>query len=380
MKIAFIVQPDWLYSHFGVRNLFISCFKILQNYEHDVEFVCFGQHTNKVLFYKNIVKDEDLKSIVKNTSIATKPNYDDLVSKPKIIPEIYTQFIGTSIKDDYDAFIITNPWLLNYPLDFGNKPVALICHDCGANSLVLRNNIYMPSGIGWGFEHNTGYQYAQKHNFHFLSNSKKTDQEVIDFYAPEKHSYLPPVPPYSFLDIVYDTKQKKENAIVLAAPFDPRKGLALMPEVLNALNNDFDTLYIFGTPRCGKQKFDEFYKKIKVKNIVYYDTITSDDLITLYKKCKILFFPSIEEGLGIPLIEAQLCGCRVVTTNDVPMNQLICLGGYLLKNDSDADIENIRKMLKDKHFDYQELSSVAKKKFSVKKIYLSLINALFQGQ
>lgn len=373
MRIAFIVQPDWLKEHFGVRNLFVSCLKILEQNGHDVDFVTFGQHMNSILFYSNIVSDEDLKSNIKRTVVGTKQKYKNLTSKTKIIPEIYTQFLGTDIKNDYDAFVITNPWLLNYPLDFGNKPTALICHDCGANSLYIQNKLRHPE---WGFAHNVGYQFALKNNIHFLSNSEKTDKEIIDFYNPQKHSYLPPVPTYAFLNIDYQETQKKENAIILAAPFDPRKGLAIMPDILNALKDNFDILYIFGTPRCGKKLYNKFYKEIKIKKIIHYDEITSDDLINLYKKSKMLFFPSREEGLGLPLIEAQLCGCRVVTTDDEPMNKLLCNGGYLMTKNMDTDIENMRKMLKETNFDYKNLSIDAKEKFSTENIYKELMNTL----
>ena len=373
MRIAFIVQPDWLNNHFGVRNVFVTCFQILKLNGHDVEFVCFSQHMNKILFYKNIVQDSDLKSNVKETSVVIKRNYTKLVSKSKNVPEIFTQFLGTDIKDDYDAFIITNPWLLNYPLDFGDKPQALICYDCVANTFVLQG---IMDCLGWGFVHNIGYQYATENNMYFLSISEKTDKEIADFYSPKKHSALPPAPPCAFLDVNYGDNQEKENAIVLAAPFDLRKGLAKMPEILNTLKDDFETLYIYGTPRCSEKLYNEFYKRIKIKNIIHYNEITSDDLINLYKKCKMLFFPSKEEGLGLPLIEAQLCGCRAVTTDAEPMNQLLCNGGYLLTGDNNVDVENMRKMLKDNKFDYKQLSLDAKEKFSTEKIYNELMKAL----
>ena len=373
MKIAFIVQPDWLSQHFGVRNLFVSCFQILKRYGHEVDFVCFGQHMNKVLFYKNIVREEDLKSNVKKTSVGTRQSYNKLTSKSKIIPQIFTQFLGTDIKYDYDAFIITNPWLLQYPIDLGNKPTILICHDCGANSLNIIGTI---NAFDWGYDHNAGYQYAKRKNMHFLSNSEKTDKEIIDFYNPKRHSYLPPVPPCAFLDINYEDNQIKENAIVLAAPFDPRKGLAIMPDILNELKNDFDTLYIFGTPRCGMKLYDDFYRQIKIENIIHYDEITSDDLINLYKKSKMLFFPSREEGLGLPIIEAQLCGCRVVTTDAIPMNQLLCDGGYLLSGNEKNDIQKMREILIDETFNYAGLSAKASVRFSERNVYNSLMKVL----
>ena len=39
----------------------------------------------------------------------------------------------------------------------------------------------------------------------------------------------------------------------------------------------------------------------------------------LYSMAKVFLFPSLEEGFGWPILEAQACGCPVVTTNQAPM-------------------------------------------------------------
>ena len=41
----------------------------------------------------------------------------------------------------------------------------------------------------------------------------------------------------------------------------------------------------------------------------------------LYSGAELLLFPSIEEGFGWPIVEAQACGCRVVTTQKSPMTE-----------------------------------------------------------
>ena len=94
----------------------------------------------------------------------------------------------------------------------------------------------------------------------------------------------------------------------------------------------------------------------------------------MYKKCKFLLFPSIEEGLGLPIIEAQICGCRIVTSNKKPMNELGVIGSCYLEICKEGDkIENFNKknmlnMLKDDEFDYKKLSDLAWEKFSFKNV------------
>ena len=45
-------------------------------------------------------------------------------------------------------------------------------------------------------------------------------------------------------------------------------------------------------------------------------------LAALYSGAELLFFPSLAEGFGWPILEAQACGCRVVTTGQAPMTEV----------------------------------------------------------
>lgn len=47
--------------------------------------------------------------------------------------------------------------------------------------------------------------------------------------------------------------------------------------------------------------------------------VTDEQLRALYSSASALLFPSLQEGFGWPIVEAQACGCPVVTTNKQPM-------------------------------------------------------------
>lgn len=57
----------------------------------------------------------------------------------------------------------------------------------------------------------------------------------------------------------------------------------------------------------------------RVLSIVGCDT---DDLRAFYSAAELLLFPSLAEGFGWPILEAQACGCRVVTTGRPPMAEV----------------------------------------------------------
>jgi glycosyltransferase involved in cell wall biosynthesis len=49
---------------------------------------------------------------------------------------------------------------------------------------------------------------------------------------------------------------------------------------------------------------------------------SNEELEALYSNALALIFPSLEEGFGWPIAEAQACGCPVATTNRPPMTEV----------------------------------------------------------
>src|SRR5207302_6886255 len=49
---------------------------------------------------------------------------------------------------------------------------------------------------------------------------------------------------------------------------------------------------------------------------------TDDDLRALYSGATALLFPSLYEGFGWPIAEAQSCGCAVITSSRPPMTEV----------------------------------------------------------
>ncbi|VWX62463.1 conserved hypothetical protein [Burkholderiales bacterium 8X] len=50
--------------------------------------------------------------------------------------------------------------------------------------------------------------------------------------------------------------------------------------------------------------------------------VSHEELRALYSSATALLFPSLQEGFGWPVIEAQACGCPVFTSNVAPMNEI----------------------------------------------------------
>ena len=71
-----------------------------------------------------------------------------------------------------------------------------------------------------------------------------------------------------------------------------------------------------------KELFD-YAKSLGIESrIIQVGKISDRELQALYSISKGLIFPSIAEGFGWPIIEAQACGCPVFTTNRSPMTEI----------------------------------------------------------
>jgi glycosyltransferase involved in cell wall biosynthesis len=56
---------------------------------------------------------------------------------------------------------------------------------------------------------------------------------------------------------------------------------------------------------------------------VLFETGYSDEQVcAAYSLATVMIFPSLDEGFGWPIAEAQACGCPVITTGEAPMTEV----------------------------------------------------------
>jgi glycosyltransferase involved in cell wall biosynthesis len=55
------------------------------------------------------------------------------------------------------------------------------------------------------------------------------------------------------------------------------------------------------------------------RDVTIIETASDEELRALYSGARALLFPSLEEGAGWPILEAQACGCPVITRRKEPM-------------------------------------------------------------
>lgn len=65
-------------------------------------------------------------------------------------------------------------------------------------------------------------------------------------------------------------------------------------------------------------------------------TVDNETLRALYCEARALLFPSLEEGFGWPILEAQSCGCAVITSDREPMREIAGAAAIYVNPDEPA--------------------------------------------
>lgn len=164
---------------------------------------------------------------------------------------------------------------------------------------------------------------------HIITDSEGVRQEVIEFFAksPEEVTAIPlasaltdgspdPVLLDSFLKCHSLVKQ---NFFLFVSSIEPRKNINRILDAYESLSPALRKQYPLVLTGSSGWKSEDILKRINLlseSGQVRYLGYTSDlELKYLYCAAGTLVFPSIYEGFGLPIIEAQAMGVPVITSN-----------------------------------------------------------------
>jgi glycosyltransferase involved in cell wall biosynthesis len=104
--------------------------------------------------------------------------------------------------------------------------------------------------------------------------------------------------------------------------------------------------------------------------------LSNEDILSEYKRCDLVLFPSLHEGFGMPIVEAQAIGRPVITSNLSPMKEVSGMGALLVDPES---VESIRAgVYRILNEPYLRKDLIEKGRENVKRFRLSVISARYQ--
>jgi len=136
----------------------------------------------------------------------------------------------------------------------------------------------------------------------------------------------------------------KEQPVLLFIGTAENKNLTRLILALNGLPVK---LHIVGNPSPSQTQL------LKRNNITFQisSQLSDEEMRKAYTECDILVFPSIYEGFGLPIMEAQLTGRPVLTSNLSPMKEVAGKGAVLVDPyDSQSIRDGINKIIDDNQF------------------------------
>ncbi|PLR76595.1 hypothetical protein CU633_14680 [Bacillus sp. V3-13] len=111
--------------------------------------------------------------------------------------------------------------------------------------------------------------------------------------------------------------------------------------------------------------------------LIFTGYVPKDDLINLYSQSSLFVFPSLYEGLGLPIIEAMACGAPVLTSNTSALNEIANDACYKVNPESIEEIsEGIFNMLTNPELlnKYKHAGPKLAAKFNWENVALEVLN------
>lgn len=124
-----------------------------------------------------------------------------------------------------------------------------------------------------------------------------------------------------------------EKFLLYVGTIEPRKNLRFLISLMPELIKHGFSLLIVGARGWGKSGIHDMLQSEKRVNehIAFSGFIKDSELISIYNHASLLVIPSLNEGFGLPAIEAMLCGCPVVAADHSGLHEVVKNGGMLIQ-------------------------------------------------
>ncbi len=292
---------------------------------------------NVVLIYKKMFEKAGLPSYLTTLHFDENLRYDEpVVEYPHIIGS------GFTFNLFYDAVFSYPKIQFLYPEKYKNTLKiynTTLLKPKKSHSFVLIHDLYFDQSPirAIRLKHRYILNYMKKHGIPFITVSNYTAEKLrkigLDGVVihPLPYDLYPP--------------SQKENIVLMVGSQDARKNVEFMntftsPSFLDHAR--YLPVKVGGGVRFGENLFD----------------ISNDELDKLYTKAKFLLFPSFDEGFGLPVLEALLHRC-IVISNDIPTSREIDMGENIIefidvKNPSGVfpDVASFLDRIQDRRRDY----------------------------
>lgn len=187
-----------------------------------------------------------------------------------------------------------------------------------------------------------------------ITVSETVKQEIVDFFNCSEEDVKviynsfsfgeKPVLNYSEEDQLrilgkYNIKSKKY--ILSVATLNKRKNIPMLIDAYNQIDSDIKLVLV------GKASSESF--NCNNQNIIFTGYLSDEELKVLYKHALLYVFPSVYEGFGIPIIDAQAFGIPVLCSDIPVFKEIAGKGAEFFELNTPDIVKKIRTLLQDNY-------------------------------
>lgn len=327
-NILMAVEPDFNTSHVGVLRVIRYHFKDLVARGHSVTLAT----SRKGKWIPCSLLDAT-RAILGDTKQAEmqKPYWQSgslvRAGMPDALPREHHWPIDWSSDavepEAFDESILTNPWLCAQ----GGKPIADsrftlgIVYDMVPNLIAL-GLLRMPQFLdiyNFAHAHHVGYDYFMRNVNTISCISESTRHDFERLYGAEATPKLQVCIP--FKDFGSGTFHNAPDAqdVLMINVLDHRKNFLTVAKSLKEASARAKLhVVIVGRERLPKEEVIRFLTEISqvCASVRWYRSPSDMQVQDLMSHARVVFFPSVYEGLGLPILEAQARGVPVISSNN----------------------------------------------------------------
>jgi glycosyltransferase involved in cell wall biosynthesis len=168
------------------------------------------------------------------------------------------------------------------------------------------------------------------------------------------------------IDVIYEGYENAENFtsrsfsenkiekpyLLFVGRIEDRKNISNIIKAFEILKERYNIghkLVLAGRVGYGYEKIRNQISNSRFSDdIIELGFVSEEEKWKLLKSAEVFIFPTLYEGFGIPILEAQSVGCPVVASNNSSIPEVVGESAILVKPESAMDIaENIFKLISD---------------------------------
>lgn len=318
MKVLFIVERNFLQTHVGVRRVITHYMDEARQKGHTVEVGHW--HEGRIVKGRMTTHVQAARGAGVHSSYWSSEGSLRKINAPRLpVQVVHVEWVAENCAEsDFDRIIVTNPWLCAHGLKPLPRSIGIV-YDLVPNLLAanairfgIHQNVY-----GFAHQHNLGFEYYREHceKVTCISQSTRNDLlSVFDWNRPSDDVTVDiPFKPM----VTHESTLREPRSVLLVNALDWRKNVNGILRVLRNCKHEGARVSIVGHERISKDDVHRFMSGLSDSGYLvdWYRDADESLLQHLYRTSELLFFPSLYEGLGLPILEGQAMGLPSVGTN-----------------------------------------------------------------